>query len=52
VQCANIISVGKWKDTGNDGGDTLVEKDIEQKGGKNAALKYTSLNVNNKVARR
>jgi hypothetical protein len=52
MQCTNVISIGKRKDTGNDGGDTLVEKDIEQKGGENASLKYASLNINSEVAGR
>lgn len=31
MQCTNVISIGKRKDTGDKGGDTLIEKDIEQK---------------------
>ena len=52
MQCTNVISIGKRKDTGDKGGDTLIEKDIEQKRGKNAPLKYSSLNINYKVAGR
>jgi hypothetical protein len=52
MQCTNIISIGQWKDTEDKGSDTLIEKDIEQKRGKNAPLKYSSLNINSKVAGR
>jgi hypothetical protein len=52
VQCTNVISIGQRKDTGDKGSDTLIEKDIEQKRGENAPLKYSSLNINCKVAGR
>jgi hypothetical protein len=52
MQCTNIIGIRQRKDTRNKGSDTLIEKDIEQKRGKNAPLKYSSLNKNCKVAGR
>jgi hypothetical protein len=38
VQCTNIVSIRKWKNTRDSSGDTLVEKDIEEKGRKNTPL--------------
>jgi hypothetical protein len=35
---ADIVSVREWKDARDDSVQTLVEKDIKQKGGKNAPL--------------
>jgi hypothetical protein len=35
---ADIVSIRQWKDAGDDSVQALVEKDIKQKGGKNAPL--------------
>ena len=48
---ADIIRVGQWQDVRDLGGKTLVEKDVEEKGGKNTPLQHSPFDGNNEVAR-